>query len=172
MNQRKVIAEALDAEVETWRERQIDAINQEAFPLLEDEDETFLKTATALNTACGATKVLLPPVATLAGQAAIPLFVLGQAQSGMVSAYAHHLEKINAQMSLAYTAVRDRLVNILQRIARSFTATPAGTTLIEMVSAAGPAPFGADEDRKLKAFYRELLHRAGTIVTDPATISA
>ena len=170
MDYDKAIGNAIDWEIRNWQERQIDAINQEAFPLLSADDDELLKTLAGLNTAWGATKVLLPPVAGMAAPATIPLYLLGKAQDALEGAYKKYLDDVNTRITERYTNVRDKLINEIQSVARIFKGTPDGVKLIKSIREGVPSWEDVNSDQKLEIYYRELLNQSGIIVSDPAII--
>lgn len=170
MSNFRIIGDAIDWEVRNWQERQIDALREEAFPLIDSKDSELLKTFTALNSAWGASKVFLTPLKEMAKPATIPLFVLDKVQDRMTQHYKDYIGRVNNRMSIRFTDVRDRLINEIQAVSRSFKGTPEGIKLTKILDTGISCPIKINSPEKVEVFYREVLHQTGAIPTNPSVI--
>ena len=168
-----VIGAALDWEINDWRERQIDALNQAQFPQI--GTDPFLKANAWLNFGVDATKTLFPSssAAAIINQAsarfAVPLWILGQAQEGFRALYTVIINDHNRHLRTTFTALRDDFVRRVQGIARTFKNEPYGRNITGQISRyLGSRQFR--DTAEMDTFLRELVHNAGLIETDPTVL--
>jgi len=169
-------SEVVDYEISIWRERMIEVIDDVDAPGIK---EPKAKAALWLGLGFNAVNHVFPEhtpnrvvnssSGQLAGTAlkrvALPVWVLSQVQSYFVDEYADKLQRANESLFASHVVFRDKLVDQVVDIARTF----AGNDYGRLCSAALVRHFHGQKfrnQREGRTVARDLLHNAGLITTN------
>lgn len=165
---KKHINDALDYEITTWRELQRSAINNVNWPSISGDSEPF-KAATMFNFGVSAASTIYPAAQAIASKVAVPLWILGQAQTAFQSMYQASVDDANKKLSNNYTSLADAFTNKIQNTARNFINSKHCRNMSsEIYQKVKDIEF--KDDAQCKTLLRTLIYNANLIDTDASSI--
>ena len=165
---KKHINDALDYEIELWREAQRAALAKVVWPSISGDADAF-KAAAMFNFGVDAAKTIYPTAAALISKATVPLWILGQAQAAFKAMYQSSINHANKKLSNNFTTLSDNFIRKIQDIARTFINSNSGRKMCnDIYQKVKDIEFKDDAQRR--ALLRVLIKDANLIDTDPTSI--